>query len=182
MSNRLTSSPIVQQLLRGSYRSVGPALPDGTEVVDPGQRFTFRVPWPWYELSPYELEGSSTLGAPADVVVTCPRTDGRDPLFWLLSDDDQVDLEQANVRRLMRSMLSGTGLKLTAVERILVDGLPAALAVASPTRAPADDVAVVLLAPHPDGCVSGRADLPGSHADGYHSHLRSMLATWRWAR
>ena len=162
------------------YRSAGPLLPGGSEVVDPGRRYVFRVPWPWHEIDPSLLSGATALGAPADVAVTAPRTDGRDPLLSLVCREEQLVLEDSNPRSLVKRILRSSTDRLDELNLVLVDGRRAILAQTAPSS-PSDPVVFLLLAPHEEFLVDGYGYAPVEHASGYRSHVISMLASWTWA-
>jgi hypothetical protein len=173
-------SPSVLRALRGAgYREPGVRLPAASEVVDPGGRFAFEVPWPWYEIPPDRLAGVSPVGAPADVVVVAPRTDGDDPLFAVTASTDRADTESSSARRQGRDHATAAGLVWRSTSKLVVGGARGLLTEGTPSGSPGCR-AFLLFAPSGDVLVTGRCDVPARSADGYRQHLLSMLASWTW--
>jgi hypothetical protein len=172
--------PTIRQVFfGGAYREPGPALPGGNQIVDPGGRFVFEAPWPWFELPPAVASNPAERGADKDLYLAAPRTDGRDVGLHLFADLAPPSLDSMSPTRVMRRLVQGTSLSVRRVERLLVGGERALFADAMDRREP-QHTTFVLLAPREGVCVCGRADVPAMQAAGYRSHLLSMLATWRW--
>jgi len=162
--------------LRGAERPrlLGSVLPGGTEVTEPGGRYRFVAPWPWQEVG-----GSGAgPGVTADVEVVALRTDGGAVGLVLRSAPGPASLDAENARNLGRRMGTDAGVDVAAADRIGLDGRHAILA--HGVDRGTGDHTLLLLAPHGDFVVYGRADLPAAHADGYAVHIHSMLASWRW--
>jgi hypothetical protein len=175
-----TGPPTLRQVFFGSaYRVPRPALPEGNQTVDPGGRYVFEAPWPWFELPSDGASHPAERGADTDLFLTAPRTDGRDVGLHLFADQDPPALDSMSPTRIMRRLVQGTSLSIQRVERLLVGGERALFADTLDRREPQHST-FLLLAPHEGVCICGRADVPAAQASGYRSHLLSMLATWRW--
>lgn len=148
-------------------------------MVDPKRRYVFLAPWPWHEVDPALLSGGNALGAPADICLTAPRTDGDDPLFTLVARDEKLSLEDLNPKTFLHRLLVGSTQQLDEVHHLYLDGRRALLG--ELTSRSTRDAGFLLVAPHSDWLVDGYGHAPASSARGYLTHIMSMLASWRWA-
>lgn len=151
-------------------------LPTETVIHDPQGRFSFEIPWPWFQ-----WKGEFDLRSPQRddrIVLFAPRTTDPWPEASVWSTPESFDLGDRVLKSESRRLAQNLGGRGHRPRRLEVGGAPAAgfLIECSDTL-----THKVTIAAHEVTAIAVFR-LPLRVAAGYAAHVETMLATWEWAR
>ena len=155
------------------YRVPAQLVPTETLVRDPQGRFSFEIPWPWFEWE----GGSEEPPMPDDCVVPlAPRTVDPWPEASIWPTEQGFELDNSALKFESKRLARTLGGAAHRPRRLLVGGEPAATLFVKCDDTVTHQVTMV----GRDVNVVAVFRLPLSDAAGYEVHVETMLATWQW--
>jgi len=139
--------------------------------------FEFYMPWPWDTINP-GLEGIDN-DQELEGIASAPRTDGDLAIFRVWYRPMNWAMNSVKPNQLKAELARVNNGRDARLERVLVGGVNGFLV---GMTIPGDALLLYLEIPSPrhNTLVEGVFQAPGRQAQGYLTHLDTMLATWRW--
>ena len=158
----------------GRYRTPMQLVPTETVVSDPEGRFTFEIPWPWFEWKRGLDEDSSPQSD--RIVLLAPRSTDPWPEASIWTTEDSFNSDDKTLKNEARRLAHTLGGKAHRPRRLLVGGVPAIDFFVECV----DTVTHQLVMASAEVTTLAVFRLPHREAPGYEVHVETMLATWHW--
>ena len=160
---------------KGRYFVPSQLVKTETVIRDPAGRFSFEIPWPWFER--HNESGQHPPPEVGTIVLLAPRTRDPWPEASIWSAGQAYNLDDGMLKSESRRLARALGGKAGRARRLLVDGAPAAALFVEC----GDTVTHQITIASQDAGVMAVFRLPRGEAPGYEVHVETMLATWAWS-
>ena len=159
----------------GRQRVPAQLLPTEAVVHDPKGRFSFEIPWPWFQ-----WDGEFDLEPPHrddHLVLFAPRTTEPWPEASVWSTEESYDFDERALKSESRRLAQTLAGKARRPRRLEVAGAPAAQFFIESSDTATHKVAIASR----EVTAIAVFRLPLATAAGYAIHVETMLSTWKWA-
>ncbi len=146
-----------------------------TLVHDPQGRFSFEIPWPWFQ---WRAEFDAQSPQRDDrIVLFAPRTTDPWPEASIWSTAERFDFDDRALKSESRRLAQSLGGRARQPRLLVVGAAPAAEFIIECSDTVTHKVAIAA----PEVTTIAVFRLPLGAAAGYAAHVETMLATWEWA-
>ena len=157
----------------GRYQIPARLVPAETLVRDPQGRFSFEIPWPWFE---WEGDPEEPTTHDDCIVLLAPRTADPWPEASIWPTEHGFELDKSALKSESKRLARTLGGVARRPRRLLVGEEPAAALFVQCGDTVTHQVTMV----GREVNVVAVFRLPLSDAAGYEVHVETMLATWQW--